>query len=231
VTRFRSNHTYANVMVTILAFIVLGGGAYAVSRLPANSVGTKQIKRSAVVSSKVKNGSLRRRDFASGQIPAGARGPTGPAGSGAPAEAATEVAPNPTDTADPCDEAQTAIFCGTLYTGAGTEGNWVNVGGDIAPVAFYKDNDGVVHLSGEAGMQQCNCTTARIFILPGAYRPAATHRFTTSCWQASQDPNDYDNCLVLVNSLGEVTWAGGHFPAAPAGGVSFDGISFRVPVS
>ena len=36
--RLRSHLTYPNVMVTILAFIVLGGGAYAAFRLPANSV-------------------------------------------------------------------------------------------------------------------------------------------------------------------------------------------------
>ena len=45
--RLRDNLTYANVMVTILAFIVLGGVAYAAG-LPANSVGTKQLKIGAV---------------------------------------------------------------------------------------------------------------------------------------------------------------------------------------
>ncbi len=55
--RLRDNLTYANVMVTILAFIVLGGVAYAAG-LPANSVGTKQLKIGAVTGEKVKNGSL-----------------------------------------------------------------------------------------------------------------------------------------------------------------------------
>ena len=41
--RLRDNLTYANVMVTVLAFIVLGGVAYAAG-LPPNSVGTKQLK-------------------------------------------------------------------------------------------------------------------------------------------------------------------------------------------
>ena len=35
--RLRSHLTYPNVMVTILAFIVLGGGAYAAFRLPAGA--------------------------------------------------------------------------------------------------------------------------------------------------------------------------------------------------
>src|SRR2546423_13718571 len=45
--------TYANVTATLALFIVLGGGAYAASQLPANSVGSKQLKRHAVTPSKV----------------------------------------------------------------------------------------------------------------------------------------------------------------------------------
>jgi hypothetical protein len=40
--------TYANVMATVAMFIALGGGAYAAVKLPANSVGTKQIKKNGV---------------------------------------------------------------------------------------------------------------------------------------------------------------------------------------
>jgi hypothetical protein len=41
--RFRPRLSYANVMVTILAFIVLGGGAYAAFHLPRNSVRSRNI--------------------------------------------------------------------------------------------------------------------------------------------------------------------------------------------
>jgi hypothetical protein len=55
----RGKLTYANVMVTILAFVVLGGGgAYAASKLARNSVGTKQLKTGAVTGAKVKDNSL-----------------------------------------------------------------------------------------------------------------------------------------------------------------------------
>ncbi|MGH2975064.1 MAG: hypothetical protein ACRDLL_09400 [Solirubrobacterales bacterium] len=50
--------TYANVMVTILAFIVLGGGAYAATQLPKNSVGKKQIKNGAVTRAKIADGAV-----------------------------------------------------------------------------------------------------------------------------------------------------------------------------
>jgi hypothetical protein len=43
-------------MSTIAVFIVLGGGAYAATKLPKNSVGTKQIKNGAVTKAKLAKG-------------------------------------------------------------------------------------------------------------------------------------------------------------------------------
>jgi hypothetical protein len=71
----RPKLTYANVMVTLLAFVVLlGGGAYAADRLGKSSVGTKQLKRNAVTSAKVKNASLTGKDLASGVLGPASRG-------------------------------------------------------------------------------------------------------------------------------------------------------------
>lgn len=71
----RKRLTYANVMVTLLAFVVLGGGgAVAASQLGENSVGTRQLKRDAVTSAKVKNGTLRRKDINASALPAFAHG-------------------------------------------------------------------------------------------------------------------------------------------------------------
>lgn len=68
-------------MVTLLAFVVLGGGAaYAGQQLAKNSVGSRQLKKNSVTGAKVKNGSLRSGDFATGQLPRGAQGPAGPPG-------------------------------------------------------------------------------------------------------------------------------------------------------
>ena len=86
-----SRLTYANAMSTIAVFLALGGVGYAVAKLPANSVGPRQIKKNAVSSSKVKDRSLTVSDLskktrsklkgASGpQGLQGASGPTGPAG-------------------------------------------------------------------------------------------------------------------------------------------------------
>jgi hypothetical protein len=71
-------------------FVALGGTGYAIATLPANSVGTKQLKKSAVTakklhknavrSRKVKNFSLLAKDFKPGQLPAGPKGDRGPVG-------------------------------------------------------------------------------------------------------------------------------------------------------
>jgi hypothetical protein len=80
-----SRLTYANVMATIAVFIALGGGVYAASKLPKNSVGSEQIKpravghsevrKNAVDGSRVKNDSLTGSDVAEstlGQVPSAA---------------------------------------------------------------------------------------------------------------------------------------------------------------
>ncbi|HEX3737346.1 MAG TPA: hypothetical protein VHV53_07360 [Solirubrobacterales bacterium] len=73
----REKLTYANVMVSILAVLVLGGGsAWAANRMLAkNSVGTKQIKKEAVTPAKLSKAA---RTALTG--PAGAVGATGPIG-------------------------------------------------------------------------------------------------------------------------------------------------------
>ena len=71
----------AMVVACLALAISLSGAAYAVSTaLPRNSVGTIQLKNSAVNSAKVRNATLRAADFAPGQIPRGAQGPAGPQG-------------------------------------------------------------------------------------------------------------------------------------------------------
>ncbi|MEA2469615.1 MAG: hypothetical protein QOE38_614 [Thermoleophilaceae bacterium] len=83
-SKLRSGLTYANVIATLALFLALGGGAYAAFKLPANSVGSKQIKANAVNSSKVKNGSLLAGDFKGGQLPAGPQGLKGDKGDPCP---------------------------------------------------------------------------------------------------------------------------------------------------
>jgi hypothetical protein len=73
------------VVAFVALLVALAGTSYAAIQLPANSVGTKQLKKNAVTGKKVKNRSLKAVDFATGQLPAGPAGPAGPQGSQGPA--------------------------------------------------------------------------------------------------------------------------------------------------
>jgi hypothetical protein len=74
--------TYANVMVTILAFAVLGGGtAWAATHLGKNSVGARQLKKGSVTSVKLSKGAKEALIGAPGaQGARGAEGARGPVG-------------------------------------------------------------------------------------------------------------------------------------------------------
>jgi hypothetical protein len=58
IRRLTGQLTYANVMATTAVFIALGGGAYAAIKLPANSVGTKQIKKNGVRGADLASGAV-----------------------------------------------------------------------------------------------------------------------------------------------------------------------------
>jgi hypothetical protein len=102
----RKRLTYANVMATIAVFLLLGGAsAFAATQLGKNSVGARQLRKDAVTSPKVKDGSLNTDDFAAEQLPvgpagapgaAGPRGPQGPPGIGGLEVFSEETATNST---------------------------------------------------------------------------------------------------------------------------------------
>ncbi|MEA2486840.1 MAG: hypothetical protein QOF16_494, partial [Actinomycetota bacterium] len=59
---------YANVAATIALVVALSGTGYAAFHLAPGSVGTKQLKKGAVTTAKVKNFSLSYKDFQGGQL-------------------------------------------------------------------------------------------------------------------------------------------------------------------
>lgn len=84
----RDKLTYANVISTFCLFMLLGGGAYAATQLPKNSVGTKQIKSNAITGKKIKKGTIDSSKLTPAAVStlkgakgdAGAVGPQGPQG-------------------------------------------------------------------------------------------------------------------------------------------------------
>lgn len=64
----RHRLNYANVMATLAVFVALGGGAYAASQLPSNSVGTKQIKKQAVKRKSIAKDAINSSRIAEGEV-------------------------------------------------------------------------------------------------------------------------------------------------------------------
>jgi hypothetical protein len=56
--KWRPSFTYANVIATLALFLALGGGAYAATQLPKNSVGSKQLKKNSVTAAKIQKGAV-----------------------------------------------------------------------------------------------------------------------------------------------------------------------------
>ncbi len=79
--RARKGISYANVVSTLALFIALGGVSYAAVKLPAHSVGTRQLRNNAVNGEKVRNHSLTALDIVGG-LPRGPKGDTGATGPG-----------------------------------------------------------------------------------------------------------------------------------------------------
>ena len=157
----RSKLTYANVMVTILAFVVLSGGAaFAASQLGKNTVGTKQLKKNSVTTAKIKKQAITGAKVKNGTL-TGTQINASTLGTVPTAQTANSVLPPE----------------GWHMVGAagepGFESGWGNVSATV-PFAFegagfYKDREGVVHLKGivKGG------SGGIIFHLPAGYRPAS----------------------------------------------------------
>jgi hypothetical protein len=81
INSIRSKLTYANVMASIAVFLLLGGGAYAATQLPKNSIGTKQLKNGSITLNKLSNSARTALKGKTGPTgPQGTQGPQGPQG-------------------------------------------------------------------------------------------------------------------------------------------------------
>jgi hypothetical protein len=145
----RPRLTYANVMSTIAVFLALGGTSYAVAR---NSIGSAQLKRNAVTSTKVRDHSLRAADLApSARI--GQRGQRGPQGPGVP------VTPEP-------------------WKPLAFAPGWANYGGGFIAGSYRKDQLGRVQLRGLVTHVPGTAARTPIAVMPPGYRPSAGMLFT-----------------------------------------------------
>ncbi len=245
----RARPTHATVVAYIALFLALGGGAMAASQLGKNSVGTKQLKKNAVTAVKIKDGAVTGAKIADDGVTAakladgsvsGAKVADGGVTNAKLADASVtgaKVAPSSL-TGKQVDASTLGVVpvaqrANSLpppepwhIVGAPGEPQFENgwkdfpAAGALEAVAFYKDNEGVVHLKGRAG----EGTGSPVFALPPGFRPAVGKTIFP---------------IVSCECPGNVAVAniGGTLPAEPSNSgtiyvpatptVGFDGITFR----
>jgi hypothetical protein len=196
VQKVRSKLTYANVMATIALFVALGGASYAATQLPENSVGSKQLKKNAVTTAKIKKGAV-----TGAKIKASTLGAVPRAANAAHADSATVAA-----SITPPEASHLVGASGEPPFAP----KWQNNGNGFAPVSFYKDREGVVHLE---GLAEGSSAPALVFTLPPGYRPTEYLLFVTFGYSGAATD-------VRVAANGEVTVTN-EFE------VSLNGVSFR----
>jgi hypothetical protein len=253
--------SYANVMSTLAVFLALGGGGFAIATaVKKNSVGSKQVKNEALTNKDLKNGvavgtdevieeSLGAADLGLGSVGSDELA-DGAVGSGEIADAAVgsgEVADGslqPGDLAAP-EPLRVVGTAGEPTFGNGGDGDcgWVDNNGFLGgmPVTFFKDRDGVVHLSGIAaaangsgGDGACDNSGGvdellndfRIFTLPPGYRPPRPIQIVTSSFGAFR--------TLVIGGETDMAVGGQTFPAGAVietngmtGPVALEGLSFR----
>jgi hypothetical protein len=128
----------ALVVACVALAVALGGTGYAAVVLPANSVGTAQLRNGAVVAAKVKPHSLLGSAFRPGQIPAGPPGAQGLAGAAGPAGPKGDSATKLFATVKPGNSANGLVFGPTSGT-TGSPGHPTDQGVGIYTVTFNQD--------------------------------------------------------------------------------------------
>jgi hypothetical protein len=198
----RPRLSYANVVATIALFIALGGASYAALKLPKNSVGAKQLKKNSVAGAKIKKNAVtgvkvKDQSLTGADIDLAKLG-TVPSAQQANGLSGLEAVHFVGAPGEPGFENGSTNF--------GTEGPFT-----YAPVGFYKDHEGIVHLEGFAKVDAGPSFVA-VFTLPPGFRPPGA---------------GLSRAFEMVDELMTVVSGDGRVLAREKGAAALEGITFR----
>jgi len=237
--RLRGKLTYANTMATIAVFIALGGSAYAAAQLKKNSVGTKQLKKDAVIGAKVKDGSLSAVDIGGAVSSANRASTADNAAHAISADSATQAASadSSADAAHAANSDKVGGLPSSAFIRADQVGSFIpaahfehsnfgcpfnlTVWHDSSPevnetTGYWRDPFGVVHLRGFA--IRCGHAEPSIFTLPPGFRPGKRERFV-----AIMENPTLAMGQVTVEAKGDVVAD----EVIENGSIALDGITFK----
>lgn len=166
------------VVACIALLFAMTGAGYAAGMLGPNTVGTKQLKKNAVISSKVKNRSLLAVDFKAGQLPRGPQGPQGAQGPQGP-----PGAPNPNaDTLNGYHAnslIRTALGAGPAFPDSVSLGTCPAVETSVAQVSISAPGAGYVVVSGSVTARNTGAGgTTRVHLFPSS-GPLSSYVYAT----------------------------------------------------
>jgi hypothetical protein len=139
--------TFANVVASLALFVALGGSAYAITKLPAKSVGTKQLKAKAVTLTKIDPAA---QSALKGQV--GAKGDKGNAGA-----SGQDGQDGQTGSTGPTQGFVTAINAGSLTPTPEGGFHFLNTGGST----FTTNTSGNIFVF-TRGLLTVNCSSGTV---------------------------------------------------------------------
>ena len=204
----------AMIVACLALAISLGGTGYAALKLPANSVGTKQLRKGSVTNGKLARGAVTASKVKGNSL------------TGAQVNESTLGTVPDATTAQGLAASEAFHVVGAPGQPA-FQNSWQNKGDTFdAPLGFYKDRTGVVHLRGRIINGPANTT---IFQLPPGYRPASGNYLTfpaaCECVTSQATEIAVQGSGFGANVVGSVTMVNGNL--ATGNSLFLDGISFR----